>query len=143
MGISGTAVGLYDQVIAATTVSFGGALVIDFNQGGFAVGDIWQMFSGSSYSGNFSSVTATGLYGDLTFNDVGDGEWKATGGTLGAGQSLSFYENNSHSYNGMFTAGQLVLVPEPSTVVIAAIGALLAGGRTLRRRRTVVESRCA
>jgi autotransporter-associated beta strand protein len=143
MGISGTAVGLYDQVIAATTVSFGGALVIDFNQDGFAVGDIWQLFSGSSYSGNFSSVTATGLYGDLTFNDVGDGEWKATGGTLGVGQSLSFYENNSQSYNGMFTAGQLVLVPEPSTVVIAAIGALLAGGRALRRRRAVVESRCA
>jgi autotransporter-associated beta strand protein len=135
MDISGTAAGTYAQVVQAATIAFGGALIIDFNQSGFAVDDFWQLFGGASYSGHFSSVTATGSYGSLTFNDLGNGEWKATGGLLSAGQSLSFYENNDQAFNGLFVAGQLVLVPEPSAVMIAGIGVFLAGCSVLRRRR--------
>jgi len=135
MGISGTAVGLYDQVVAAASVAFGGALAIDFKTGGFATGDLWQLFSGASYGGHFESISATGSYGDLTFNYLGDGEWKATGGLLAADQSLSFYENDSHAFNGRFTAGQLVLVPEPSAFAIAGVGVFLAGCRFWKRRR--------
>jgi autotransporter-associated beta strand protein len=135
MDISGTGTGLYAQVIGATTVAFGGALNIDFKQGGFAIDDFWQLFGGASYSGHFTSIAATGAYGSLTFGYLGDGEWKATGGNLGVGQSLSFYENDSHAFKGLFKAGQLVLVPEPSTLAIAGIGIFIAGWRACKRRR--------
>ncbi len=143
MAISGTATGLYDQVVALSNVTYGGALAIDFTTGGFANFDAWQLFSGSDHSGHFSAVTATGSYGSLTFNYLGGGEWQATGGSLGEGQSLSFYEDNSHAIGGRYQAGQLVLVPEPSTIVIAGVGVLLAGWRTFSQRRSVRRYRTA
>lgn len=41
---------------------------------------------------------------------------------------LLFFEQNSNPY---VLAGQLVLVPEPSTIVIAGIGLLVLGWRRL------------
>jgi hypothetical protein len=143
MAISGTATGLYDQVVALSNVTYGGSLAIDFTSGGFANFDAWQLFSGSGHSGHFDEVTATGSYGSLRFNYLGDGEWQATGGSLGEGQSLSFYEDNSHAIGGRYQAGQLVLVPEPSTIVIAGVGVLLAGWRAFSRRRSVRRYRTA
>ena len=137
MAISGTAIGLYDQIVAANNVNYGGSLTIDFTTGGFADFDAWQLFSGSSHSGNFSSVSATGAYGSLTFNYLGNGEWQATGGLLATGQSLSFYEDDSHRIGNRYQAGQLVLVPEPSTVVFAGIGMFVAGWRSWSRRRAL------
>jgi len=139
--ISGTASGSYAQVIEAATVAFGGALKIDFKQGGFVVDDFWQLFGGTSYSGHFSSVSATGAYGSLNFSYLGDGEWKATGASLGLGESLSFYENDTHAFKGLFKAGQLVLVPEPSTLAIAGIGMILVGWRGWSRRRACSSRR--
>jgi len=139
MAISGTASGLYDQVVSLGNVNYGGTLVIDFTTGGFANFDVWQLFSGSSFSGNFSSITATGSYGELTFNDLGTGEWQATGGSLGEGQSLSFYVDGSHAIGGRYTAGQLVLVPEPSTIVFAGIGLAVMGWRRWSKRRSLVS----
>jgi autotransporter-associated beta strand protein len=141
MAISGTGIGLYDQIVAANNVNYGGSLAIDFTTGGFADFDVWQLFSGSSHSGNFTSVSATGAYGDLTFNYLGDGEWQATGGLLATGQSLSFYEDNSHAIGNRYQAGQLVLVPEPSTIVFAGIGLFVAGWRTWAHRRAKRRSR--
>jgi autotransporter-associated beta strand protein len=138
MQISGTGAGAFDQIVSAGNVNFGptgGNLTIDFLSGGFATGDLWQLFSGSSFSGHLSSVSATGAFGQLSFNYLGNGEWKATGGSLADGQSLSFYENNDQAANGRFMAGQLVVVPEPSAVVIAGIGVLLAGYRHWSQRR--------
>jgi autotransporter-associated beta strand protein len=132
MGISGTAAGLFDQVVSASTVTFGGTLELDFTTNGFGTGDLWQLFSGSSFSGQFSSITTTGSYGSLAFVDVGNGEWKAD---LGNGQTMSFYANNNQAFNGRFMAGQLVVVPEPSTLVIAGIGVCLAGWQAMKRRR--------
>jgi hypothetical protein len=137
MSISGTDVGLYDQVVALGNVNYGGTLAIDFSTAGFATYDFWQLFSGASHSGHFSSVTATGAYGSLTFSRIGTGEWQATGGLLGAGQSLSFYEDNSNPY---VSAGQLVLVPEPSTIVFAGIGLLVVGWRRWSQRRAYRRS---
>jgi autotransporter-associated beta strand protein len=141
MAISGTASGLYDQIVSLGSVTYGGALALDFASGGFANFDVWQLFSGSSHSGHFSSVTASGSYGDLTFNYLGDGEWQATGGSLAVGQSLSFYEDNSHVIGTRYQAGQLVLVPEPSTVVFAGIGLFVAGWRAWSQRRAGRRSR--
>ncbi len=141
MAISGTAAGLYDQIVSLGNVTYGGALALDFTSGGFANFDVWQLFSGSSHSGHFSSVAASGAYGDLTFNYLGDGEWQATGGLLAIGQSLSFYEDNSHAIGTRYQAGQLVLVPEPSTVVFAGIGLFVAGWRAWAQRRASRRSR--
>jgi hypothetical protein len=120
-----------------SAVDFGGKLTIDFSQNGFAIGDVWQLFSGASFGGHFTSINATGDYGDLEFAYLGDGEWKASGGLLADGQSLSFYENDNHAYGDIFKAGQLVLVPEPSTVVIAGIGVLIAGLQAWKKRRAI------
>ena len=140
MTISGTAVGLYDQVVALGNVNYGGNLAIDFTTGGFANFDVWQLFSQGTFSGNFSSITATGSYGSLTFTDLLNGEWKATGGSLGAGESLSFYVDNSHAIGDRYKAGQLVVVPEPSTIVFAGIGLFVMGWRRLAKRRRAARS---
>lgn len=143
MAISGTAAGLYDQIVSLGSVTYGGALALDFTSGGFANFDVWQLFSGSGHSGHFSSVVATGSYGDLTFNFIGDGEWQATGGLLASGQSLSFYEDNSNAIGTRYQAGQLVLVPEPSTIMFAGIGLFVAGWRSWAQRRASRRSRNA
>jgi hypothetical protein len=141
MAIGGTAAGLYDQIVSLGEVRYGGALELNFTTGGFANFDVWQLFSGSSHVDSFDSVSATGAYGDLTFNYLGDGEWQATGGLLAVGQSLSFYEDDSHAIGTRYQAGQLVLVPEPSTVVFAGIGLVVAGWRAWSQRRAGRRSR--
>ena len=138
MEIGGTSAGTFDQIVSAGNIGFGptgGNLTIDFLSGGFATGDLWQLFSGGSFSGHLNSVTATGVYGELSFAYLGNGEWRATGGSLANGQSLSFYENDSQAWNGRFRAGQLVVVPEPSAVVLAGLGLFIAGFRHWSRRR--------
>jgi hypothetical protein len=74
-----------------------------------------------------------GSYGSPSFSNVGGGEWKAD---LGGGQSLVFYENDSHAFRGQFTAGQLVIVPEPSAIFLAGIGVCYIGWRNWKRVRT-------
>ena len=141
LSIGGTSAVTYDQIVTAGAIDFGnGNLTINFDNGGFGNSDVWQLFSGLSFTGNFAHVTAIGSYGALTLNWQGDGsgEWKATGGSLAAGQSMSFYVNNSSAFAGKFTAGQLVIVPEPSTMVFAGIGLTVLGWRQWRRRRSRV-----
>ncbi len=132
MTIGGTASGLYDQVVALNNVVFGGNLAVEFTANGFANYDSWQLFSGSSFSGGFGSVTAFGSYGSLVFSYLGSGEWKAD---LGGGQTASFYEDNSNAIGGRYVAGQLIVVPEPSTMAAAGIGLALVGLRRWLRRR--------
>jgi len=124
-----------------------GALSVSFTQNGFQAADFWQLFSSASgaagFSGHLGSVSATGAYGTLSFSYLGSGEWKATGGLLAADQSLSFYEDNSHASHGKFLAGQLVLVPEPSTYIIAGIGIVVVGWQSLIRRRKLALLRQA
>ena len=126
-----------DSIAALGSVELNGALNIQFAQNDFRSADFWQLFSsgsGSGFSGHLGSVTATGAYGELSFSYLGSGEWKATGGLLAVDESLLFYENNSHALGETFLAGQLVLVPEPSTFVIAGIGMVVAGWQSLSRR---------
>jgi len=147
MEISGTGAGLYDQIASLGSVALNGALSVSFTQNGFQAADFWQLFSSASgaagFSGHLGSVSATGAYGTLSFSYLGSGEWKATGGLLAADQSLSFYEDNSHASHGKFLAGQLVLVPEPSTYIIAGIGIVVVGWQSLIRRRKLALLRQA
>ena len=145
MQIGGTSVGTFDQIASSGNVDFGplangGNLAIDFTASGFTTGDSWQLFSGSSFSGHLSSVSATGAYGTLAFTYLGNGEWSATSNALAAGQSFSFYENSNQIFRGRFTAGQLVVVPEPSAFVIAGAGLFIAGCYHLKRRRWARDS---
>ena len=48
---------------------------------------------------------------------------------------MSFYEDNTHAIGDRYKAGQLVVVPEPSSLAIAGIGLCVAGWYRLRRRR--------
>ena len=137
LGISGTASGLYDQIASSGSVDFAGSLTMDFASGGFATGDHWQLFSGSGFSGHFGSLATTGVYAGVSWAYLGSGEWEGTGGGLAAGQSMRFFEDNSHEFNGLFKAGQLAIVPEPSTHLLAGIGvfAMAIGGWRRRFRR--------
>jgi len=142
LGISGTASGLYDQIHSAGLVDFAGSLAIDFATSGFATGDHWQLFSGSSFSGHFDSIATTGAYAGVSWSYLGSGKWEGTGGALAAGQSLVFFEDNSNQFNGMFTAGQLAVVPEPSTSLLAGVGVFVVAVGGWRRRMRRRSGRC-
>jgi hypothetical protein len=92
---------------------------------------VWQLFSGTSFTGNLSSFGITGAYGTPTFT-YADGEWSAD---LGGGNSMHFYENDSHAIGDRYRAGQLVVVPEPSAYAMALVGLAFGGWRMMQRRR--------
>ncbi len=125
--ITGSSAGLYDQIIGTGpgSVDYGGAMHITMsgsyaNYTGF---DLYSNFTGRN--GNFSSIAlnATGEYADLAFtDDNNDGVW-TTGWT-----------RNNQQLRFTTSTGALVVVPEPSTCVLALMG-LGAGWRLVRHRR--------
>jgi autotransporter-associated beta strand protein len=132
LAIGGTSASLYDQIVATSSVTYGGSLNIDFDTNGFLRGDHWQLFTAPSSSGNFATISASGAYGNLVFNYAGNGAWVAEGGSLGAGDSLLFFTADVYG----FKSGELVMVPEPSAIAIAGVGIVLIGVRYSRRRKT-------
>lgn len=111
----------YDAVDALDSTSFGGGLQLQISsifadQTSFS---LFALASGSA-TGSFSSVSATGSYGTLTFTNAGR-LW-TSGATSVGGQTLEFNEST----------GTLVIVPEPTSLLLVAtaIGAAVA-----RRRR--------
>jgi len=127
----------YDRIVSSGAVDFGatgGSVAVDFLTDGFANFSSWQLFSGSSFTGQLFSFSISGSYGSPTFA-YADGEWKAD---IGGGQTMSFYEDNRHAIGDRYKAGQLVVVPEPSTLAIAGIGLCISGWYRLRRRRVAV-----
>ena len=132
MAISGTSAGAFDQIVSLRSVAFDGTLSVNFLNNGFADGDSWQLFSGSSFSGNFASVLGKGAYGTLAFTSKAFGKWEAD---LGGGLAAAFYTTDYYASAGKYTAGQLVVVPEPSAFVIGGIGLITLGYGRLRRRR--------
>jgi fibronectin-binding autotransporter adhesin len=111
----------YDAVDALDSTSFGGGLQLQISsifadQTSFS---LFALASGSA-TGSFSSVSATGSYGTLTFTNAGR-LW-TSGPTSVGGQTLEFNEST----------GTLVIVPEPTSLLLVAtaIGAAVA-----RRRR--------
>jgi fibronectin-binding autotransporter adhesin len=124
----------YDRIVSNGEVDFGAAggnVAVNFLSDGFANFSSWQLFSGSSFTGQLSSFAISGSYGAPTFV-YADGEWKAD---IGGGQTMSFYEDSRHAIGDRYRAGQLVVVPEPSSLAIAGIGVCVAGWYRLRRRR--------
>jgi hypothetical protein len=132
----------YDQIVSTGGVDFGstgGNVTVDFLTDGFAHLSTWQLFSGTSFTGSLSSFGITGAYGTPTFT-YADGEWSAD---LGGGNSMHFYENDSHAIGDRYRAGQLVVVPEPSSLAIAAVGLFIAGWRGWTQRKASRRSQNA
>ena len=115
-------------------LSFGGSLDIDFAAAGaqaFAIGTTWNLFQGVNAGGaaasNFSialldNVDASSPYAGLSFSRYGT-EWLTPKGTDGT--YLVFQAQS----------GNLVVVPEPSTMVFAGLGVAMSGWTMWKKRR--------
>lgn len=136
---AGTAGVDYDQVVITDTsgLSYGGALLLNLDQvsAPFAAGTIFHLFSFSgSAAGNFTSMqtTAGGVYSSLAFSQLHENanEWTSTVAPGTGGQYLVFSRS----------AGTVVVVPEPSSVGLLAIGAAVAA---VARRSARRKSQCS
>jgi hypothetical protein len=122
----------FDQFSTTGAISFGGNLNIDWAQVGsstFTNYTAFDLFDGGSYAGNFSSVAlvgATAPYASLGFTQNGS-EWstQAFVGEGGQSQWLVFQSQT----------GNLVVVPEPSTIVFAGLGVAMSGWTMWKKRR--------
>lgn len=127
--------GAYIQTNDAITL--GGDLALDWgaasltNQASFNVGDKWNLFkAGTTLSGNFSSVALENVGGSNAFSGfstfVQNGnDWSTALTPNAAGQWLVFQSQT----------GNLVVVPEPSTMVFAGVGVAMAGWSAWKKRR--------
>lgn len=121
---TGTARGIdFDAVNLGGNIAYGGGLSLALT--GTTYGDNTALklfdFAGGA-SGSFSSVTASGLYGPLTFTNEGSGVW-TSGATNVPGQTLTFTE----------ATGVLSVVPEPSAVALGGLGVAAAAFVQWRR----------
>jgi fibronectin-binding autotransporter adhesin len=134
MTITGTAAGLYDQIIATNNIAYGGLLQLTMS-GSYANDTVFQLFQSGTESESFSSLTmvgGSGPYAGLTFGAMGTGgygadAWVSDWTTPSApdGQRLVFYQDT----------GVLAVVPEPSTYAMALAGLAYGGWQMMRRRR--------
>jgi hypothetical protein len=131
MGISGTSRGTtYDSLVVTGTGNQygGGLLALTFDDSTqYAVGTTFDLFEfpSSSPSGNLGAIRVTGgPYDGLAFGGPTEGLWVSSVNSVG--QHLVFSQ----------LTGDLVVVPEPSTLVFAGIGAAVSGWTGWRRRRS-------
>jgi autotransporter-associated beta strand protein len=126
MEITGTAAGLYDQVVGNGSggLTYGGTLDLVVS-GSYADGTTFNLFSNfSSNNGDFADVSldAIGEYAGLTFSGT-DGVWTST------------WTENHQRLVFSTTTGNLVVVPEPSTYAMVFAGLACGGWQMFRRRR--------
>jgi hypothetical protein len=115
------------NVINAGSLTFGGILEFAMT-GDYADNTLFNLFTasgGSTLSGNFTGVSVTGSssYAGLTFTNSPANLWVS--GPTASGQTLTFNA----------TDGTLIIVPEPGTLALAALG-IVAGVAAYRRRRS-------
>jgi len=131
MGITGVSSSLYDQLVGTGTggLTYGGNLDLVLS-GSYATGTTWNLFSNFlTKNGDFAGVglTATGEYAGLTFTNA-SGVWKST--TTANNQYLEFTQST----------GNLVVVPEPSTIAMTLAGLACGGWQVARRRRRLRQA---
>ena len=138
MGVAGVAPGAgdpgtdYDAYATSGALTFGGNLVVDWTQVGTSLFDNYtsfNLFDGGSYAGNFNAVSLAGAaspYDTLTFTQNGS-EW-STQPFVGAGGESQWLVFQAQS-------GNLVVVPEPSTIVFAGLGVAMSGWTMWKKRR--------
>ena len=121
--LTGTTRGaLYDAFDVTGGLTYGGDLQLQFS--GTLPEGTYSLFGGfSSQGGAFSSITAAGGYvGSLSETA---GVWTGTFGS----QTLTFSN----------ATGDLVIVPEPASLIAAGLGAAIAIGGIVRRLRRIVR----
>jgi hypothetical protein len=122
----------YDTYATSGDLTFGGNLVVDWTQVGTSLFDNYtsfNLFDGGSYAGNFNAVSLAGAaspYDTLTFTQFGT-EW-STQPFVGAGGESQWLVFQAQS-------GNLVVVPEPSTIVFAGLGVAMSGWTMWKKRR--------
>jgi hypothetical protein len=123
----------FGDTFETNTTSLGGTLNIDWSQVGSSLFTPWtvasKIFQSDALSGNFSSVNLVGgvaPYAGLSFTADG-AEWK-TATFAGPGGNPEWLVFQS-------TTGNLVVVPEPSTMVFAGVGVAMAGWSVWKKRR--------
>lgn len=133
LNVTGTTAGtLYDQVSFAGSnkqMTYNGILDLSL-AGSYADGTTFDLFSGfTSNTGHFTTLNfsaAGSPYDGLVFQQIGtSGIWE-TGRTLDNSQWLVFNENS----------GQLVVVPEPSSITLVGLAIVVTGWSYWRRRRS-------
>jgi hypothetical protein len=122
----------YDSYATDGTVNFGGTLIVDWAQVGSGLFNnytTFNLFDGSAYTGNFSTVSLAGgvaPYDTLSFTQFGT-EW-STQPFVGQGGQSQWLVFQAQS-------GNLVVVPEPSTIVFAGLGVAMSGWTMWKKRR--------
>jgi hypothetical protein len=132
-GVAGTD---YDTIVGSGAYDYGNAgqkLTFDFTLtgtgGAFKDWSSFKLLDFASFANTTSLTgdqltTVGGAYGGLTF-DQGDPTLGIFIADAGNGQTVEFYA----------ATGILLIVPEPSSVILAGLGVGLAGFRTWRNRR--------
>jgi autotransporter-associated beta strand protein len=125
-GVRGTD---YDgiNVLDTNGLTYGGTLTFAFGGSALADNALFSIFNlaGGTAAGSFTTLTSTGFY-DGSWSSVGGGQWQSSKGS----QTLTFSEST----------GQLVIVPEPGSLVLTALGCAAVGWTMCRRRRAVIPS---
>jgi hypothetical protein len=134
LNISGTAplANEYDQLVGTGTggLTYGGNLDL-LLVGSYADGTTWNLFSNFlTKTGDFAAVGVTAPgdeYDGLTFTNT-SGVWKST--TTANNQYLEFTQST----------GNLVVVPEPSTIAMTLAGLACGGWQVVRRGRRLRQA---
>jgi hypothetical protein len=131
LSVTGTTAGsLFDQVAftgGSPSLTYGGLLNLTLS-GSYADQTSFGLFSGFTIqSGSFSSIALSAVGTDF------DGETFAQDGT--SGNWYTGWTGNNQQLKFSQSAGTLTVVPEPSTIVFAAIGIAMFGWSTWTRRR--------
>jgi fibronectin-binding autotransporter adhesin len=135
LSISGTTAGVdYDQIVGAvegsSPLTYAGVLDLTLSGSYYADGTTFHLFNNfSSVDGDFSEIVlnaAGTAYQDLMFTfNPGSQTWRTELTQPVDGQYLEFTPST----------GDLVVVPEPGTLALAAMGIAVACGAGWRRRK--------